>query len=136
MSDYLTHEQMLEISEQRENDNKLKQIIVIRKDLNMRKGKMIAQGAHASVNVVVDNLDNSEVKQWMNGMHTKIAVSVDSEEELISIYDQAKDSGLICSMVVDSGLTEFNGVPTKTCIAIGPTTSDKLQSITGHLKLL
>ena len=29
----------------------VKQVIVIRKDLNMRKGKMIAQGAHASMAV-------------------------------------------------------------------------------------
>ena len=31
-----------------------KQVIVIRKDLNMRKGKMIAQGAHASMKVILD----------------------------------------------------------------------------------
>lgn len=32
----------------------IKQIIVLRKDLNMRKGKMVAQGAHASMKVFFD----------------------------------------------------------------------------------
>ena len=31
-----------------------KQVIVMRKDLGMRKGKMIAQGAHASLKVLTD----------------------------------------------------------------------------------
>jgi PTH2 family peptidyl-tRNA hydrolase len=30
----------------------VKQVIIIRKDLNMRKGKMIAQGNHASMGVI------------------------------------------------------------------------------------
>lgn len=35
-----------------------KQVIVMRKDLNMRKGKMIAQGAHASMKVLLDNMSD------------------------------------------------------------------------------
>lgn len=136
MNENLTHEQMLEIEEEREENNKLKQIIVIRKDLNMRKGKMIAQGAHASMKVVLENFESPKVKEWLNGLFTKVAVSVDSEEELLSVYENAKRNGVICSIITDIGLTEFNNIPTKTCVAIGPETHNQLQPITGHLKLL
>lgn len=116
---------------------KLKQVIVVRKDLNMRKGKMIAQSCHASVNVVVKHLTHKDVKSWMdNGLHTKICVSVDSEQELLDVYNSAQNAGIISSLITDSGLTEFHGVPTKTCVAIGPADSDKIDLITGHLKLL
>lgn len=51
-------------------------------------------------------------------------------------YQQAKDAGLIVSLIIDAGLTEFGGVPTNTCIAIGPSWEDDVNKITGHLKLL
>lgn len=139
----------------------IKQVIVMRKDLNMRKGKMIAQGAHASMKVVLDLMQRvpgmkylhskGEVGElllslrltaktpldiWLNGTFTKICLSVDSEAELEEIYNKAKEAGLPCAMIVDSGLTEFGGVPTKTCIAIGPDVASRINEITGHLKLL
>ena len=132
---------------------KTKQVIVIRKDLNMRKGKMCAQAAHASMKFILDRgsfyqaeLDHPEqfhsdigeeaIKNWITGIFTKICVSVDSEEELIGIHETAKASGLICSLVQDAGLTEFGGVPTYTCCAIGPAWEEDVDAITRHLKLL
>ena len=132
----LNYEDMTEIAEQRENANKLQQVIVIRKDLNMRKGKMVAQGAHASMGAVLPHLTDWRVKEWLKGAFTKICVSVDSEEELLRIYGKAKLTNQICEIIEDSGLTEFNGVKTLTCCAIGPATKEELQDITGHLKLL
>jgi PTH2 family peptidyl-tRNA hydrolase len=114
---------------------KLKQVIVIRKDLKMRRGKEVAQGAHASMKVVLENLENPLVQEWLDEAFTKVCVSVDSEEELFSIYDEAKTSGIIAAIITDSGLTEFAGVPTVTCAAIGPDWSDKIDLVTGHLKL-
>ena len=125
-----------------------KQVIVMRKDLNMRKGKMVAQGAHASMKAILDWSihdgnglltelpTGSALESWINGLFTKICVSVDSENELVDLYNKAMESGLMVSMITDSGLTEFNGVPTKTCIAIGPNWSDEIAPITNHLKLL
>lgn len=125
-----------------------KQIIIIRKDLNMRKGKMVAQGAHASMKALLDVFeygdksmrlnyeDLEDVRDWLDGRFTKICVSVNSEEELVNIYEQAKAKGLICSLITDAGLTEFNNVPTKTCAAIGPCWSDEVDEITGKLPLL
>ena len=125
-----------------------KQVIVIRKDLNMRKGKMVAQGAHASLAAVLNRMkgsreervlhieEESALDNWINGRFTKICVSVNSEAELLEIYAKAKDKGLLCSLITDAGLTEFNGVPTKTCCAIGPAWSDEVDEITGKLQLL
>lgn len=130
----------------------VKQIIVVRKDLNMRKGKMIAQGAHASMAAVFPLygkpmivrllafaykvVTNTELRQWLSSSFKKIAVSVDSEDELMSILQQARDAGLDVALITDNGATEFNGVPTRTCIAIGPHFDSKIDSITKHLKLL
>lgn len=113
-----------------------KQMIVMRKDLNMRKGKMIAQGAHASMKALLENMDHPSVKAWLSQAFAKIAVSVDSEEELLAVMEKARSAGLITALITDAGRTEFNGVPTNTCIAIGPATNEALYPITGHLKLL
>lgn len=114
----------------------LKQIIIMRKDLGMRAGKMVAQGAHASMAAVLNHLDDPRVQQWLNGSFAKVCVRVESEEELLAVYDAAVSAGLITALITDSGRTEFHGVPTRTCIAVGPDSPDNLQPITGDLKLL
>lgn len=79
---------------------------------------------------------DKNIGPWLEGLFKKIVVSVDSEQDLDDIYSQAKAAGLPCSLIVDSGLTEFNGVPTKTCVAVGPGPDGLVDSITGGLKLL
>ena len=124
-----------------------KQVIVIRKDLNMRKGKMCAQAAHASMKVFFDRLAfdgnqasfpmlNEAETSWIRGHFTKIVVSVNSEQELMDVYEKAIASGLPAALVRDSGRTEFNGVLTLTAVAVGPAESPLIDSITGHLPLL
>lgn len=114
----------------------MKQIIVMRKDLKMPRGKEIAQGAHASMKATLLHMDDPRVKEWLSGMFTKIAVGVNNEEELLDVYNKAREAGLIAELITDSGLTVFNGIPTNTCIAVGPDTHENLQPITGNLKLL
>ena len=137
----------------------VKQVIVMRKDLNMRKGKMAAQAAHASMANLLHyftwTLGRNNVEgKWFTDLELrvyegtvldrwlltetfkKICVSVDSEQELLDIYQKALDNGIPAALITDSGLTEFGGIPTKTCIAIGPDVDEKIDSITGHLKLL
>ncbi len=129
-----------------------KQVIVMRTDLGMRKGKMVAQGAHASLAVFFNRLNlsgpgkmityaqwklkNQYEQEWIQGSFAKICVGVDSEEELLATYEAAKSAGLLCSIITDAGKTEFKGVPTKTCIAIGPDREDRIDAITGALRLL
>ena len=118
----------------------IKQVIVMRNDLNMRKGKMIAQGAHASIAFLISRhyrgMPSKEEEQWMEEGQTKICVRVDSEEHLLEIAAKAKSAGLTVHVITDAGHTEFNGVPTKTCLAIGPNEASEIDAITGDLKLL
>src|SRR5688572_16658475 len=115
-----------------------KQVIIVRKDLKMRRGKEIAQGAHASLAVFfnmmraqnggqVDTKDgkkwhcefehNSQaMHEWMTNGFTKITLTVDSEQDLLDVYQKAKDMGLPAALITDSGKTEFGGVPTKTTV--------------------
>ena len=67
---------------------------------------------------------------------TKIVVRVDSEEELEQICKKAVELDVKVCEVIDSGKTEFNNVPTKTCVALGPDKASILDQITGDLKLL
>lgn len=119
---------------------KMKQVIVVRKDLNMRRGKEDAQCSHASQAFMVNTYlyggkPTKEAIEWYDTGQTKIVVSVNSEKELIDIFQQAKNANLEVHMITDAGHTEFNGVPTKTVLAIGPNEAAKIDTITSHLQL-
>lgn len=102
----------------------------------IRTGKLIAQGAHASMGAILRDLDDPRVVEWLANSFTKVCVKVDSEQELIDIWDAAIKAGLLTQLITDNGLTEFGGVPTTTCCAIGPDAPDNLAPITGHLRLM
>jgi PTH2 family peptidyl-tRNA hydrolase len=136
----------------------IKQVIVMRKDLNMRKGKMVAQGAHASMKVFFDmvgkkyvdidkgtisyvvDLPSGEmgkgISVWIEGIFKKVCCGVNSEEDLLKIHIEAQEKGIPCALIKDAGITEFNGVHTYTCCAIGPAKAELIDEITGDLKLL
>lgn len=132
-------------------NRKPKQVIVLRKDLKMRRGKEIAQGSHASMKVLLDQMSiefideklvlrgewgqDSQTAQWLLGQFTKVALYVESEEQLLALKAQATARGIPSTLITDAGLTEFNGVSTNTCIAIGPDDSVRIDEITGGLKL-
>lgn len=144
------------------NEN-TKQVIVIRKDLNMRKGKMCAQGSHASMAFLtrygrvehdvefgsndfhtftfmngsawISRFEN-EINHWLQNSFRKICVYVNSEQELRDVHDKAVGAGLMSNLIEDNGATEFNGVKTLTCCAIGPHYDSKFEGITNHLPLL
>jgi len=128
----------------------VKQVIVVRKDLNMRKGKIAAQAAHASMKVLLDSCIKSMDRRtyimlahpanpwyhWLNGLFTKVVVGCDSEDELLDLYREASGEGIPTALITDAGKTEFHGEPTLTCIAIGPYYSEEIDEITGDLHLL
>lgn len=130
----------------------LKQTIVVRKDLGMKKGKIAGQVAHASLKVFSDRIKNyynagefgwnvslnvtEEMKQWLEGKFTKIVLSCEGgEEEIFSLEKEAKKEGVPCAVIRDAGDTVFNE-PTITCIAIGPDTNEKVEGLTKNYKLL
>lgn len=126
-----------------------KQVIVMKKfpkDRNMRTGKYIAQGSHASLGAllslssIVDDkliipLNNPFIWDWITGRFTKITCYVETDDDLRSIYNKAKEAGIATALITDAGLTEFNGVPTLTAVGIGPDNEELINMITGHLPL-
>ena len=125
----------------------IKQVIVVRRDLSMRKGKIASQVAHASMKFLLENNEaergnelhvilNDVEAMWVTGSFTKIVVGVDSENKLQDLILQARLSDVEVYPIIDSGKTEFNGEPTLTCAAFGPCESELLDKITGSLKLL
>ena len=119
-----------------------KQVIVMRRDLSMRRGKEIAQGSHASMIWLALRIRqpgftfNDAESQWLDGSFTKICVRVDSEEELLGVVQKAQEAGVLLHFCVDAGRTESAGEPTPTCCAVGPDFPERIDPITGHLKLL
>ncbi len=124
----------------------VKQVIVMRHDLKMRRGKQIAQGAHASMSFLTRRLQkyghtslancSAAEQEWLSGGFAKVCCRVNSEDELLAIRDEAVDAGLEVHLITDSGKTEFHGEPTDTCLAIGPDLTEKIDPITGDLELL
>ncbi len=114
----------------------VKQIIVMRKDLGMRAGKMVAQGAHAALAVVLRHASDPRVTTWLTESQAKVCVRVESEQELLDVVHAARSAGLLAELITDAGRTEFHGEPTLTCAAIGPDTPENLDPVTGELRLL
>lgn len=118
-----------------------KMILILRKDLQMNKGKYVAQGSHAALGVVLDiqksdNTAHHEIlSTWMREDYAKICVYVKSEQELHALYDQAVAAGIAAKLTTDNGYTQFHGQKTDTCVALLGT-CDALDPLTKHLPLL
>jgi len=112
----------------------------MRKDLNQRRGKEVAQGSHASMAFLSRRVASGEPltdvqREWLASSFRKICVRVNSEQELLDTAAKAGELGVECHVITDSGLTEFHNVPTKTCLALGPDTDERLAPLTDHLQL-
>ncbi len=139
---------------------KAKQMIVMRRDLKMRKGKIAAQAGHACVEAVLmalareGRLDQVRVNDagtwvyldegtmaptpladWFDAGVAKVCVYVDSEEELLDLAVRGRELGFVCALVRDAGLTEFHGETTFTCLAFEPLRADQIDPLTGDLPL-
>lgn len=124
----------------------------------MRKGKIAAQAGHACVEAVLmalskekrlrdieitpDGLQLTKAEEpisplfyWFQNGQAKVCVYVDSEEELLNIAKTANEKGVFAAVITDAGITEFHGVPTKTCLALEPLSVEAADEITGHLPL-
>lgn len=131
----------------------------------IRKGKFGAQVAHASLGALLTcfsvhkeelikfgtidvepgqiqyeyNLTfdkDSVLDDWLNDKFTKVVVSVDSDEELIALNKALDGTYIPHALITDDGLTEFHGVPTNTCLGIGPYVAEEIDKFTGNLPLL
>ncbi len=119
------------------NSFSFKQVIAVRNDIKMGKGKLAAQVAHAAVASALETkTKNPEwFREWWNEGQAKIVVKVKDEEELRRLGKQAEELKITSSLIVDRGLTQLEP-GTITCIGLGPAPSTLIDRITGHLKLL
>ena len=112
----------------------MKQAILIRTDLKMGKGKIASQSAHASVSAFLKAKEVNRKKWIRNGMK-KIILKVSSEREIKEFYKLAKKEKIPCELIMDRGLTQIDP-GTVTALGIGPDSDEKIDKITGKLKLL
>ena len=116
---------------------KFKQVIVVRNDLKMGKGKTAAQVAHAAVSSAkeAERRKPDWFRGWWEEGQAKIVVKADSEEELKRLFVKAKELDIPAELIVDRGLTQLPP-DTVTCLGIGPAPSELLDRVTGRCKLL
>ncbi len=114
----------------------MKQAIVVRTDVKMGKGKLAAQVAHASLAAAEEAARRPDwYSEWKEGGQAKIVLKVSSEDELQGLYQTARAERLPAALIRDRGLTQLEP-GTVTCLGIGPAPEDKIDSVTGRLKLL
>ena len=114
----------------------LKQVIILRTDLDMGKGKLCAQGAHASIEsfLKAKSKNANMAQEWLNSGMPKVVLKVDNEKELIQLFEQAKRE-VPASLITDAGRTQVEP-GSKTAVGLGPFDEKVLDRYTGHLKLL
>lgn len=112
----------------------MKQAIIIIKNLKMGVGKASSQVAHASVESVLKS-KKDVVEEWREEGMKKVILKVESEEELLNLKKEAEKLKLVTALIKDAGRTFFEK-PTITCLAIGPDNEEKIDKITGKLKML
>jgi PTH2 family peptidyl-tRNA hydrolase len=114
-----------------------KQVIIMRTDLKMSKGKLAAQAGHAAVSAAEETRKRHPEwwKAWLEEGQRKIAVKAKSEEDLLKLIQKAKTLHLPCALICDRGLTELPP-DTVTCVGVGPAPSNQIDKVTGSLPLL
>jgi len=112
----------------------MKQIIIVRNDLKMSKGKTAAQTCHACLGSYKKS-DNNKIENWEQNGEKKVIVKVSSLEELFEIKEIAEKNNVPNYMVKDAGRTELPG-GSITCLGIGPYDDEVVDKVTQNLKLL
>ena len=122
---------------QHESPFEYKQCIVLRTDLKMSIGKLVSQACHASLEASEKARKSKRRiwRAWMEEGSKKVILGVESLDELEELARKAEELGIVNSLIIDRGLTE---VPpgTKTALGIGPDRAEKVDKVTGRLKLL
>ena len=111
----------------------MKQVIVVRKDLKMPVGKMVSQVSHASVEAVLKS-SKKNIEEWKKTGAKKVVVRVESEKDLLDLQKKAKSLKLVTALIRDAARTFFK-IPTITCLGIGPDKEEKIDKVTGKLKM-
>lgn len=114
-----------------------KMVIVTRKDLNLSKGKLAAQVAHAAVTCALETKKQNKkwFSKWMHEGAKKAVVKTETVDDFIDLKRKADDLKLATVIVSDAGHTEIP-TGTKTVLGVGPGPNNLVDQVTGNLSLL
>ncbi len=120
-----------------EAKEEIKQVIIVRTDIEMSKGKTAAQVAHASLMSYfeAERMNKDIAKEWLDTGEKKIVLKAENEDDLLKLYMAFKFKKIPTAIVSDAGLTE---IPpgSKTALGVGPWKSPEIDFYTKTLKLL
>lgn len=114
-----------------------KLVILVRTDLDMGKGKIAAQVAHASVECAIraENKDRKAFNAWMDSGQKKVVLKVANFDDMLRYMNEARSRGLYTVMITDAGRTQI-APGSSTCVGIGPAPESEINRVTGGLKML
>ena len=110
----------------------MKQVIVVRSDLKLSRGKLAVQCAHASYSAAKKS---KETGKWEKEGQKKIVLKVKDLDELLHLKKKCEELKLPHALISDAGLTEIKK-GTITCLGIGPADDARINKVTGSLPLL
>ena len=113
----------------------MKLALVVRTDLDMGRGKIAAQVAHAAVAAVLNGVGGAVFHRWLEDGQPKVVLKVQDERALSEVISQARAVGLPVEVVHDAGRTQIPS-GTLTCCAIGPAQAERIDAVTAGLGLL
>lgn len=120
-----------------------KQLIIVRKDLEMPVGKLATQVAHASFSAIKECYRESKnndavgkcLDEWMSDAYTKVVLEVKNENQLIKYKNIADENKIPNALITDLGRTCFNHQETVTCLGVGPYDNEQLDKLFKRLRL-
>jgi PTH2 family peptidyl-tRNA hydrolase len=113
----------------------VKLAMVVRTDLDMGRGKIAAQVAHAAVTAALRNIGSADFDGWLRDGQPKVVLKVTSGAQLRDVAERAAAAGLPVELIQDAGRTQV-APGTLTCCAVGPAADDRIDAVTGELSLL
>ena len=119
------------------NSQPLKMVFVINHEFKMGKGKIAAQVGHAAVKATLQSGEHRPelLDAWLSTGQKKVCVKADDVRQLEQIEHQAKHHQILISKIHDAGHTQIPA-GSYTVLALGPDEEEKLDALTGELKLL
>ena len=113
---------------------KYKEVILVREDLKLPKGKMSVQVAHAALDSMLKS-DKDLVEKWKKQGGKKVVLKIDDEKELFKYMGMLENEGIKVALIKDAGHTVVEP-GTITCLGVGPDSEEKIDKITGKLKMV
>mmetsp|Transcript_8502 Transcript_8502/g.8442 ORF Transcript_8502/g.8442 Transcript_8502/m.8442 type:complete len:177 (+) Transcript_8502:207-737(+) len=117
-------------------NEEMKMVMIVRSDLSMTAGKIVAQCIHAALGVyrLVNQINPNAVAIWEASGEKAVCLKCLNEEEMLALETAALDAGLPAHSVIDAGRTQILA-GSRTVLAIGPAEISRIDSLTGKLRL-